>query len=155
MHRLGILAITVVATVCLAGCGGGGGQGASSSPSPPAVPLHTALPPSAKTPVTFNFTDVAVASAGSNTLRLGFDIANNTSDPLLCDASEFSLQLDDGTVIEADSSADSICTPDTVDPKSSGKATMFFNLPKSYTGGAILLLVVNDAVIGQGSTTVK
>jgi hypothetical protein len=141
--------------ICLAGCGGGNGQSASSSPSPAAAPVHTALPASSKTPVTFNFTDVAVASAGSNTLRLGFDIANGTNDPLLCDASEFSLQLDDKTVIEADGSADSACTPDTVDPKSNGKAVMFFNLPNAYTGGATLFLVINDAVIGQGSTTIK
>jgi hypothetical protein len=155
MHRLGLLPIAAVAIVCLAGCGGGNGQGASSSPSPAAAPSHTALPASTKTPVTFNFTDVAVASAGSNTLRLGFDIANGMADPLLCDASEFSLQLDDNSVVEADGSADSICTPDTVDPNSNGKAVMFFNLPPSYTGGATLILVVNDAVIGQGATSVK
>jgi len=155
MHRHGLLTITAAASICLAGCGGGNGQGTSSSPSPSAAPLHTALPASTKTQVTFNFTDVAVASAGSNTLRLGFDIANGTTDPLLCDASEFSLQLDDNSVIEADGSADSICTPDTVDPNSNGKAVMFFNLPPSYSGGATLILVVNDAVIGQGTTSIK
>jgi len=154
MHRHGFLAIAVVAIVCLAGCGGSGGQGASS-PSPSAAAAHTALPNGAKTPVTFNFTDVSVASSGSNTLRLGFDIANGTNDPLLCDVSEFSLQLADNTVLEADSSADSTCDPDTVDPKSNGKAVMFFNLPASYTGSATLLLIIDDQVVGQGSTTIK
>ena len=155
MHRHGLVAIAVGAIVCLAGCGGSGGQGASSSPSPAAAPVHTALPPTAKTPVTFNFTDVSVASGGSNTLRLGFDIANGTSDPLLCDSSQFSLQLDDNTVLQADGAADSLCNPDTLDPKSNGKAVMFFNLPKAYTGGATLFLVINDDVVGQGLTTIK
>jgi len=155
MPRHGLFAIVASAIICCAGCGGGSGQGASSSPSPSAEPVLTALPAGTKTPVTFAFSDVSVATAGANTLRLGFSIANASSDPLLCDVSEFSLQLADNTVLQADSSADSSCDPDTVDPNSSGKAVMYFNLPSGYTGAITLFMIVNDVVVGQGSTTIK
>ena len=160
MHRHLAFAVAVAAVVGLAGCTGSSQSSSSSSStteggSPaPAATGHTALPTTAKTPITFNFTDVAIAT-GSNTLRLSFDIANNSQDPLLCDASEFNVQLDDGTVIAADGSADNSCDPDSVDPKTSGKAVMYFDAPSSYTGNVTMFLVVDDVVIGQGTTTIK
>jgi cytoskeletal protein RodZ len=166
MRRHGLWAIAFCAILCVAACSNTSQNSSSSSSSTTsssapassatsAAPVHTALPDSAKTPVTFNFTDVAVATAGSNTLRLGFDIANNSKDPLLCDSSEFYAQLSDGTVLPADGSADNTCDPNSVDPNSAGKAVMYFDLPHQYTGPLIVFLVVNDAVIGQGTTTMK
>jgi hypothetical protein len=155
MHRFGSLTIALGLTMCLAGCSGSSQSSSSSSPSPSAAPARTAMPDGTKTPVTFTFTDVAVATGGSNTLRLGFVIVNGSADPQLCDPSEFSIQLDDGTVIQADDSADNSCDPNSVDPSSSGKVVMYFDLPGSYTGGLKLIMIANDAIVGQGSTTVK
>jgi hypothetical protein len=152
IRSLSLIAGTVAA-LGLTGCTGSSQSSASPSPSP--APLRTALPSGTKTPITFNFSDVAVATAGVNTLRLGFAISNNSKDPQLCDSSEFYAQLDDGTVVPADGSADNSCSPDSVDPNGIGKATMYFDLPHQYTGGVTLFMVVNDAVIGQSSTTVK
>lgn len=165
MRRQAIFATVACALISIAGCSGSS-QGSSSSssssststessPSPTTAPMHTALPSTAKTPVTFNFNDVAVATGGSNTLRLGFDIANKSSDPQLCDPSEFYVQLDDGTVIAADGSADNTCDPNTVDPSGSGKGVMYFDLPHTYTGGVTMFMVVDDAIVGQSNTTVK
>lgn len=148
--------LTIAMTVCAAtlalacGCTGSGQGSASASPSPPS---HTALPAPAKTLVTFQFTDVAIASGNSNTLRLGFAITNASDDPILCDPSEFNVQLGDGSVITADGSADDTCDPNSIDPHSDGKATMYFDLPHAYTGQVIMFLVDNDVIIGQGSTT--
>lgn len=144
------------ALILLAACSGGsGGSGGSSSSSPSAAPAHTALPAGAKTPVTFEFSDVAIATAGSNALRLGFSISNQSTDPQLCDASEFFVQLDDGTVVASDDAAENTCDPSTVDPNGSGKSTIYFDLPHQYTGGITLFMVSNDKVVGQGTTTLK
>jgi hypothetical protein len=154
-RRLAIISAACAAAMFLTACTGGGSGGASASPSPSAVPAQTALPANAKTPVTFTFSDVSVATAGAHTLRLGFTLANGSADPQLCDPSEFSIQLDDGTVIQADASADNTCTPDSVDPSTTGNVTMFFDLPASYAGGVTLMMIVDDKIIGQGSTTLK
>jgi hypothetical protein len=163
MRRHRLWAIAFGAILCVGACSNSSQNSSSSSSSTTsssgsassAAPMHTALPDSVKTPVTFNFTDVAVATAGSNTLRLGFDIANNSKDPLLCDSSEFYAQLGDGTVLPADGSADNTCDPNSVDPASAGKAVMYFDLPHQYTGPLIVFLVVNDAVIGESTATLK
>jgi len=152
MDRIVTAAVCASALVMVAGCTGSSQGSSSASPSPPD---HTALPSSAKTAITFNFNDVAISTGGANTLRLGFDIANGSNDPLLCDPSEFNVQLSDGTVIAADASADDSCDPNSVDPQSSGKAVMYFDLPSPYTGTLTMFMVVDDAVIGQGSTTLK
>ena len=151
--RAFVTIIGAAAALGLAGCTGS--SQSSASPSPSAEPLHTALPSGTKTPITFSFSDVAIATAGANTLRLGFSIVNDSKDPQLCDSSEFYVQLDDGTVIAADGSAENSCSPDSVDPNTTGKATVFFDLPHQYTGNITLFMLVNDAVVGQGSTTVK
>src|SRR5579863_9820807 len=140
------LVSSAVATLVLAGCGGSGG--ASGAASPAASPAHTALPAGAKPQITFAFNDVAVASAGSNALRLGFAITNSSDDPLLCDPSEFNVQLSDGTVIAADAGADDTCDPNSVDPHSEGKGVMYFDLPRAYTGPVTMFLVANDVVVG-------
>jgi hypothetical protein len=147
-----ISSIIAAAAIALAGCSGGSGS-ASSSPSPSPSPAQTALPAGTKTPVTFTFTDVAVATGGSNTLRLDFTIINSTDDPQLCDPSEFSIQLSDGTVIADDDSADNQCTPNTVDPRSTGQARMYFDLPHPYSGVVTMMMIVDDKVVGQGTTT--
>ncbi|MBC5805714.1 MAG: hypothetical protein DLM53_08325 [Candidatus Eremiobacter antarcticus] len=100
--------------------------------------------------VTFQFSDVAVTNTGL--LRLKFTMANAGSDPILCDASEFSIQLSGGLSIPADPGAEDTCDPDTVDPGSSGKAVMYFDLHRQYVGPVKLLLTANNAVIGQGTT---
>ena len=105
-----------------------------------------------KTLVTFNFTDVAVTTSGAPLLRLGFDMKNGENDPLLCDPSEFLVQLADGSTIAADAGAEDTCTPDTVDPGATGKVVMFFDLKNAYSGPVTLLMSVNNAVVGRGST---
>ena len=148
------LVLVAAAMLLFAGCSGSSG-GASGAASPTASPAHTALPASAKPQITFAFNDVALSTAGTNTLRLGFDITNSSDDPLLCDPSEFNVQLSDGSVIGADASADDNCDPNSVDPHSSGKGVMYFDLPHAYTGAVTMFIVVDDAVVGQGSTTLK
>src|ERR1700730_13115781 len=154
MRRHGLWAIALGAMVLIAGCSSSDQNSSSSSStttsssapgssSASASPLHTALPDGAKTPITFNFTDVSVATGGNNTLRLGFDIANNSKDPLLCDSSEFYAQLSDGTVIPADGNAYNTCDSNSVDPSSAGKAVMYFDLPHQYTGPLSVFLVIN------------
>jgi hypothetical protein len=148
-------AALVVAVWSLAGCNGSHSS-SSASPSPAAAPAHTALPAGTKTPVTFNFTDVEVATGGSNALKVTFSISNQSKDPQICDYSEFSVQLSDGSVADADGSADNSCTPDTVDPNGgAGTATMYFDMPHPYTGPVTMFMVVNDTVVGQGTTTLK
>jgi hypothetical protein len=147
------LSACLAAALFAASCGSGSGS-ASSSPSPSAAPAQTALPSGTKTPVTFSFSDIAVAAGGSNTLRLGFTIVNATDDPQLCDSSEFSIQLSDGTVIAADDSADNTCTPNTVDPRSTGTATMYFDLPHPYAGDVTMMMNIDGNIIGQGTATV-
>lgn len=100
----------------------------------------------------FTFTDVAVTTSGTPVLRLGFDVKNTGGDPLLCDASEFSVQLSDNSTIPVDSSADVSCTPDTIDPGATAKGVMFFNLKGPYSGPATLIMTVNNGVAGTGTT---
>jgi hypothetical protein len=151
--------VALIGALLVSACTQNQSSSSSSSSSPTAAgaatPSHTALPASAKTPVTFGFTDVEVATGGSNTLKMTFTIANGSKDPQLCDPSEFSVQLSDGTVIDADGSADNSCSPDTVDPNGSGTATMYFDLPSAYTGVVTMFMVTNDTVVGQGTTTLK
>jgi hypothetical protein len=108
-----------------------------------------------KTPVTFDFFDIAVTTSGARLLRLGFTIHNGTNASLLCDASEFSAMLSNGQLLDADTSAADTCDPDTIDAGASAKATMFFNLKSAYTGPVTLLMTVNNKVIGRGLATVR
>lgn len=123
---------------------------AAVEPSAGSMTSGAPVPVSSAHSVTFQFSDVAVTSTGL--LRLGFTMANAGGDPVLCDASEFSIQLSGGLSIPADTGAEDTCDPDTVDPGSSGKAVMYFDLHQQYTGPVKLLLTANNAVIGQGTT---
>jgi hypothetical protein len=102
--------------------------------------------------VTFQFNDVAVTTSG--VLRLGFIVKNGGSDPLLCEEGGFSLQLADGSTLEPDAGAENGCDPDTIDPGSTGKGTMFFDLKSGYAGSVTLIMSDNDTIIGRGTTQV-
>ena len=88
-------------------------------------------------------------------MRLGFTIKNNGQDPVLCEEGNFTLQLANGTVLDPDSGAENRCDPDTIDPGSSGKGTMFFDIPGGYSGSVVLIMTDNGAVIGRGTTQVQ
>lgn len=108
-----------------------------------------------KLDVAFTFSDVAVTTSGAPVLRLGFDLKNNGQDPLLCEEDNFSLQLSDGSSHDPDSGAENQCTPDTIDPGSTGKVTMFFDLPNGYKGPITLVMSENNVVVGRGTTQVQ
>src|SRR5579864_7546281 len=110
-HLCLVLASIAAGALLAAGCTQSQPRGGSAG-SESAKPAHTMLPAGTKTAVTFQFTDVAVASGGGHLLRLGFTMNNGSGDPQLCDSSLFSLQLSDGTVLDADASANAQCDPD-------------------------------------------
>ena len=121
--------------------------GASPSASPAPLPFHKA--------VDIAFNDVAVTTAGAPLLRLGFTVHDTSKDPVQCDPSEFAITLSDGTVIQADQSAENKCTPDALDPGASADAVMFFVLKSGYSGPITLSMTGNDAIVGKADTTVK
>lgn len=109
----------------------------------------------AKETVTFNFTDVAVASGGNPVVRLGFAAKNNGKDPALCDESSFTAELNDGTVLSPDSGAQNVCDPDSIDPGGSSNVVMFFDIPSGYSGPVLVLMRTSDnTLIGQGTASV-
>lgn len=122
-------------------------SGASPQASQAAFPLRKQ--------VEFAFNDVAVATSGTNLLRLGFTVHNISKDPVQCDPSEFSITLSDGTVIPADQSAENKCTPDSIDPGTTGTARAYFVLKPGYTGPITLSMAANGAIVGKGDTAVK
>lgn len=134
------------------------GSEATGSSTPAATESSAQAAPSAAAKqnlyVTFQFNDVAVTTSAAPVLRLGFVVKNGGSDPLLCEESGFSLQLADGSTLEPDAGAENRCDPDTIDPGSSGKGTMFFDLKSGYTGSVTLLMSDNDTIIGRGTTQV-
>jgi hypothetical protein len=121
--------------------------GASPQASQAALPIRKA--------VDLAFDDVAVTTGGAALLRLGFSIHNISKDPVQCDPSEFSITLSDGTVINADQSAENKCDVDSLDPGATGKAVVYFDLKPGYTGPITMLMTAADAVVGKGDTTVK
>jgi len=128
--------------------------GAAASPSANEQP-STAPEASVKQYVTFQFSDVAVTTSSPAVLRLGFTIKNDGSDPLLCTESSFSLQLSDGTTLAPDSGAENRCDPDTIDPGSSAKVTMFFDLNNAYSGPVTVIMRDNtNAIVGEGTAQV-
>ena len=134
-------------------------SGASATPAASAAPAEqaqtTAPTSGGKLYAAFTFTDVAVTTSGAPVLRLGFTLKNNGQDPILCEEGNFTLQLTDGTVLNADSGAENVCDPDTIDPGYSSKGTMFFDLPGSYSGSVVLIMTENGDVIGRGTTQVQ
>jgi hypothetical protein len=152
MHR-SIIAIGcgVVLIFAAAGCS----KKESTNAPAGASPTASAAPLPLRTAVTINFDDVSISSSGPPILRLRLTIHNISKDPVQCDPSEFSVQLPDGTVAQADLSAENKCTPDSLDPGAEGKAVVFFNLPTSSPGTVTLSMTANDAVVGRSATMVK
>jgi hypothetical protein len=120
-----------------------------------AVASPTSPPLPEKIAVRISIQGVSVTTSGPPILRLGFAIQNTSKDPVQCDPSEFSLQLANGATFEADTSADDICDPDSIDPGTSGKATMFFDLNQGYSGPVTLVMTSNGAIIGKGVTQLQ
>jgi hypothetical protein len=130
-----------------------GGAAATATNAAPSEMAATNTPTAnGKLYVSFQFTDAAVTSSASPVLRLGFNIKNSGADPLLCEESMFSLQLADGSTLAPDSGAENRCDPDTIDPGSTGKSTMFFDLKSGYSGPVTLIMSDNSTVIGRGTT---
>jgi len=150
---------SICAFALVAGCGsGGGGSGAQSSPTTGATDeMETSPTPivqsNAKLPIAISFDQVAIAS-GAGALRVDMELKNTSKDPVQCDPSEFSVQLGSSTPIDADTSAADACDPDSVDPDTTGKATIFFNIPGDYTGPATVTLTVDSEVVGSGTTQI-
>ena len=124
----------------------------SASDTTAAEPVTTATTP-ANAAVVISFDQLAVAgSAGA--LRADMEIKNISKDPVQCDPSEFTLQLGDATPLDADTSAAVECNPDSIDPGTTGKATIYFDIPNNYTGPATVYLTVDDKVVGQSTTQI-
>ena len=130
-----------------------GSESAGTATSPASGEQATSTPgPSVKQYVTFQFSDIAVTTSSPAVLRLGFTAKNAGADPILCTESSFSLQLSDGTVLTPDSGAENRCDPDTIDPGSTGKVTMFFDLKNAYSGPVTVIMRDNtNAIIGEGT----
>ncbi len=147
---LALSALLLAAAATLGGCAkkdAGTAAGASPEASQSQMPFRSE--------VAFQFNDVSVTTSGPTLLRLGFNIRNNANDSVLCDPSEFTVKLSDGTVIGADTSAEDTCTPDSIDPGQTSKAVMFFDLTNGYTGPIELSMAGTNAIIGRGTTTIK
>ncbi len=141
--------------VALFGCGSGGSSSSSDNSASQATPTATAGDMTATEPTTsapadaaivISFDQVAVAASA---LRAGMELKNVSKDPVQCDPSEFTLQLGDATPLDADTSAAVECNPDSIDPGTTGKATIYFDIPGGYTGPATVYLTVDDKVVGQ------
>ena len=159
-RRYSPIILTLGLSALLFGCGSSGSSSSSQSstttsgststiePTPTAV-----IPDAGALPVAIIFDQVAIAS-GAGALRLDMELKNNSKDPVQCDASEFSAQLGSASPIDADTSAAVSCDPDSVDPGTTGKATMFFDIPGSYTGPVTVTLTVDGRLVGSGSTQI-
>jgi len=157
-RRLIISAFWVGACAVLIGCGSSGSSSQSTtttseSSSAPDESPTPAMQPNAKTPVVITFDQVAIA-AGAGALRLDMELKNTSQDPVQCDPSEFSAQLGAASPIDADTSAAVSCDPDSIDPGTTGKATMFFDVPGDYKGPVSVTLTVDDTVVGSGTTQI-
>ena len=153
-----LFAVTMLATGCAhkqqtpTSGGESGGAAATSTSAAPAEQTATTAPASENLYVTFSFNDIAVTTSG--VLRLGFAIKNGGTDPLLCEEGGFTLQLSDGSVLNPDAGAENGCDPDTIDPGSTGKGTMFFDLKAGYAGPVTLIMSDNNTVIGRGTAQI-
>jgi hypothetical protein len=112
-----------------------------------------AVAPATNLPVVITFDQVAIAS-GAGALRVDMELKNNSKDPVQCDPSEFSAQLGDASPIDADTSAAVSCDPDSIDPGTTGKATMFFDVPGDYKGPVSVTLTVDGNAVGSGTTQI-
>jgi hypothetical protein len=149
---------TLSLSALLVGCGSGGSNSSSQSSTTTSESTDAteasptaAIPEAGPLPIAITFDQVAIAS-GAGTLRLDMELKNTSKDPVQCDPSEFSAQLGAASPIDADTSAAVSCDPDSVDPGTTGKATMFFDIPGDYTGPVTVTLTVDDKVVGSGTT---
>ena len=158
-HRLFSTVVCICAFASLAGCGSGGGESsAQSSPTSASTDAMESSPTpfmqsNAKLPIVITFDEVAVA-AGAGALRINMELKNQSKDPVQCDPSEFSAILGSASPIDADTSAADSCDPDSVDPGTTGKATIFFNVPGDYKGPLTVNLTVDGEVVGSGATQI-
>jgi hypothetical protein len=145
-----VAAVVITAAACRSTSHG---TAASEQVSPkPATPIPAAV--RAKEYVAITFTDVAMTTAGAPVVRLRFVAKNNGSDPVLCDESQFSLQLANGTTLAADPGANNVCDPDTIDPGATSNIVMFFDLPAGYAGSVTLIMrSPSNVPVGQAETT--
>jgi hypothetical protein len=153
--KITLLALLAITVITVMGCSQKQGTSTPASTGQGAGTM-TPVPADikAKEFVTFDFTDVAVSTGGSPVLRLTFNAKNGSNDPLLCDESSFSLELQDGTVLPPDAGAQNVCDPDSIDPSGTSKVVMFFDVPNGYSGPVTLLMRTSDnTLVGQGTTT--
>jgi len=143
-----VAAAVFIGLCALAGCAKQ--QPAQTATPSPAVSL---APLPVRADVTFNFTDISETTNGT-LLRLRFTAHNTSKDPIQCDPSEFSLQFPDGSVVQADQSAENKCDPDSIDPGATSKATVFFDLKGGYTGPITLMMTANGMIVGKGNATI-
>ena len=140
--------VFIVVASAMIGCAK---QQAAPTASP--SPVASAAPVPVRSDVTFAFNDVSVTTNGT-ILRLGFTARNTSKDPVQCDPSEFSVQLADGSVVQADQSAENKCDPDSIDPGAMSKATIFFDIKAGYTGPVTLVMTANGVVVGKSNTAI-
>jgi hypothetical protein len=155
-HRLIISAFWMSACALVIGCGSGSSSQSTTTTESSTAPDESPTPAmqsNVKTPVVITFDQVAIA-AGAGALRLDMELKNTSQDPVQCDPSEFSAQLGDASPIDADTSAAVSCDPDSIDPGTTGKATMFFDVPGDYKGPVSVALTVDDKVVGSGTTQI-
>ena len=157
--RLIATAFSVCAIVLVAGCGGSGSSSSQTSTTDESSSTSDSSPTpvtqsDAKLPIVITFDQVAVSS-GAGALRLDMELKNRSKDPVQCDPSEFSAQLGSASPIDADTSAAVTCDPDSVDPGTTGKATIFFDVPGDYKGPVSVTLTVDGEVVGSGTTQIQ
>jgi hypothetical protein len=156
-RRLVASAFSACAFTLLVGCGSSGSSSQSTTTtetsSAPDVSPMAAIPSAANLPIVITFDQVAIAS-GAGALRVDMQLKNNSKDPVQCDPSEFTAQLGAASPIDADSSAAVSCDPDSIDPGTTGKATMFFNVPGDYKGPVSVTLTVDGNRVGLGTTQI-
>ncbi|MBV8082503.1 MAG: hypothetical protein JOY86_05910 [Candidatus Eremiobacteraeota bacterium] len=151
MRRFTVAIFGLAVLFVTAGCAKQATTTAPASGSAAATPA----PLPARHDVDFNFSDVAITTSGAPLLRLGFTAHNISKDPIQCDASEFSVALSDGSVIQADQSAENKCSRDMIDPGATANVLVFFDMKPGYTGPVTLSMSANDAIVGKGTAQVK
>lgn len=156
-HRLIVTTFIACAAANLVGCGSSGSSSQSSRTTETSSTAPTTSMPAAQSSATssviITFDQVAVA-AGAGALRVDMKLKNTSKDPVQCDSSEFSAQLGSASPIDADTSAAVSCDPDSIDPGTTGKATMYFNIPGDYKGPVSVALTIDGNVVGTGTTQI-
>jgi len=144
-----ILAVFALAVLGVCACSSSSSTGASgvSTLKPLAIPAGNL-------PVRLDITQVKVSTGATPVLLIGMQITNGLKQMQLCDPSFFSIELADGTRLPADQAADNVCTPDSLDPKATGSATMYFDLASAYTGKLTVIMESSSGAVVGATTTV-